>query len=120
MRQSLYGVLLACCLSFLGISAASAAQAGGGIPSLAGVQTLLEQVQYGGYCSRLRYRCENKDELGEEGEGNCRRYRQECGGQRRSYCENLRYRCENKDELGESGEGNCRRYRQECGGRRYD
>ena len=30
------------------------------------------------YCRRLRRACEFKDERGERGEGNCRRYRREC------------------------------------------
>jgi hypothetical protein len=30
------------------------------------------------YCRRLRRACEYKDERGERGEGNCRRYRREC------------------------------------------
>ena len=30
-------------------------------------------------CRRLRRACEFKDERGERGEGNCRRYRRECG-----------------------------------------
>jgi hypothetical protein len=39
-----------------------------------------ERVQYGGYCESLRRACIYKDQLGEAGEGNCRRYRRECGG----------------------------------------
>ena len=31
-------------------------------------------------CARLRDACENKDSYGEEGQGNCRRYRRTCGG----------------------------------------
>jgi hypothetical protein len=31
------------------------------------------------YCRRLRRACEFKYERGEVGEGNCRRYRRECG-----------------------------------------
>jgi hypothetical protein len=31
------------------------------------------------YCRRLRRACEFKDVRGETGEGNCRRYRRECG-----------------------------------------
>ncbi len=38
-------------------------------------------VQYG-YCQRLKWKCDHKYELGQEGEGNCRRYRAECGGWR--------------------------------------
>lgn len=34
----------------------------------------------GGYCDQLRRACENKDALGESGQGNCRRFREECGG----------------------------------------
>lgn len=30
-------------------------------------------------CRELRDRCENKDLYGEEGQGNCRRYRRTCG-----------------------------------------
>ena len=30
------------------------------------------------YCRRLRRACEFKEERGERGEGNCRRYRREC------------------------------------------
>ena len=71
-------------------------------------------VQYG-FCERLRWRCEHKNELGQEGEGNCRRYHEECGG-RSSSCERLRWKCEHKNELGQEGEGNCRRYHEECGG----
>ena len=77
-------------------------------------------VQYGGgrYCERLRRACIYKEERGETGEGNCRRYRSECGGGP-SYCEQLRRACMYKDERGETGLGNCRRYRNECGGSRY-
>jgi hypothetical protein len=66
------------------------------------------------YCSELRRACEMKDSLGERGAGNCRRYREECGGGHRSYCEQLRKACMYKEERGERGEGNCRRYREEC------
>jgi hypothetical protein len=70
-----------------------------------------------GDCEQLRRACENKDVLGEQGEGNCRRYRQACGGSaRRDTCGELRLACLNKDQLGEQGEGNCRRYRQTCRG----
>ena len=74
-------------------------------------------VQYGGeHCQRLRWRCEHKNELGQEGEGTCRRYHEECG-ERVHNCERLRRDCEFKDERGEEGQGSCRRYREECGGR---
>ena len=71
----------------------------------------------GGRCEQLRLACENKDALGERGEGNCRRYREACGQPvRRDVCAELRSACLNKDALGERGEGNCRRYRQTCRG----
>jgi len=73
------------------------------------------QFWSGGRCERLRRACQFKDERGETGEGNCRRYREECQGG--GYCERLRRACQFKDERGETGEGNCRRYRRECGGR---
>ena len=72
----------------------------------------------GGQCQQLRLACENKDRLGEQGEGNCRRYRETCQRPvRRDACAELRTACLNKDQLGEQGEGNCRRYRETCRGR---
>ena len=69
----------------------------------------------GGQCEELRLACENKDRLGEQGEGNCRRYRQTCERpSRQQVCEELRQSCLHKDQLGEQGEGNCRRYRETC------
>jgi hypothetical protein len=38
-----------------------------------------EHYGYGGQCRELRRACMYKHELGEEGEGNCRRYREVCG-----------------------------------------
>jgi hypothetical protein len=71
-----------------------------------------------GHCEELRRACEMKGELGERGEGNCRRYRETCQRPvRRDVCGELRAACLNKDRLGEQGEGNCRRYRETCGGR---
>jgi hypothetical protein len=68
-----------------------------------------------GQCAELRAACENKDRLGERGEGNCRRYRETCQRPaRRDVCAELRAACMNKERLGEQGEGNCRRYRQTC------
>jgi len=42
-------------------------------------QSLVEHVQSSSYCRRLRRACKFKDERGERGEGNCRRYRRICG-----------------------------------------
>lgn len=73
----------------------------------------------GGQCEQLRLACENKDRLGERGEGNCRTYRETCLRPRaQNVCGELRAACLNKDRLGEQGEGNCRRYRETCRGRR--
>ena len=72
----------------------------------------------GGQCEELRLACENRDRLGERGEGNCRRYREACERPvRHDVCAELRAACLYKDELGEQGAGNCRRYRETCRGR---
>ena len=63
-------------------------------------------------CRELRRACEMRDELGERGQGNCRRYREAC--QRGPSCAELRARCMFKEELGEQGQGNCRAYRENC------
>jgi hypothetical protein len=66
-------------------------------------------------CEELRLACQNRDRLGEQGEGNCRRYRQTCQQpSRQQVCEELRRACMHRDQLGEQGEGNCRRYRESC------
>jgi hypothetical protein len=69
---------------------------------------------YAQNCRSLRWACENKGELGLEGAGTCRRYREECGGGH-NRCDDLRYACEHKDEMGLQGAGTCRRYRETCG-----
>ena len=99
----------------LGLGAAGAAGAPLGADVRGALENPVELVQFGGgrYCEGLRRACENKDRRGETGEGNCRRYRAECG-ERISYCERLRRACVNKDRRGEAGEGNCRRYRNKC------
>ena len=65
-------------------------------------------------CEELRLACEQKNRLGEQGQGNCRRYREECGNPQ-DYCQNLQWRCMHKEETGEAGKGICRKYRDECG-----
>ncbi len=74
-----------------------------------------------GQCDELRLACENKDRLGERGEGNCRTYRETCQRpeprrSRAEVCQELRSACLNKDRLGERGEGNCSKYRATCRG----
>ena len=80
MRSIVLGTMIAAGMSVFAFSAASAAPiARDGIAA----QGILEQAQYESrYCRRLRRACQNKDIRGETGEGNCRRYRRECGGRR--------------------------------------
>jgi len=117
MRTMISTMILAAGLGLANIASAMAAPVGSGIQG-AGLESVVEQVQYwgGGRCERLRRACAYKEQRGEVGEGNCRRYRAECSG-RVSYCERLRRACFNKEERGEVGQGNCRRYRSECRGR---
>jgi len=116
--QAMIGVMiLAAGWGLASVSSAAATPAGG--HGRGSAEAVVEHVQYGGgYCERLRRACIHKEERGEAGEGNCRRYRAECSG-RASYCERLRRACIYKEERGEAGEGNCRRYRSECASRRY-
>lgn len=118
MRTLIGTVLLAAGLGLASLPSAVAAPVSTDLLGASTLESVLQQVQFGGggYCARLRRACEFKDQRGEVGEGNCRRYRQECGG-RVSYCERLRRACYNKEERGQVGQGNCRQYRAECGGR---
>ena len=118
MRTMISAIVLAAGLGLANIPSAMAAPIGSGALGAGVLEGLVGKVQYwgGGRCERLRRACVYKEERGEVGEGNCRRYREECGGGP-SYCERLRRACFNKEERGEMGQGNCRRYRSECGGR---
>lgn len=93
------------------LAGASAAPLTGGLTQ-AGAGSMVVRVD-DRYCHELRLACEHKEELGEEGRGNCRRYRETCGGES-DYCAQLRYDCLHKEELDEEGHGNCRRYRETC------
>ena len=64
-----------------------------------------------GRCEELRLACEHKDQLGEQGGGNCREYRQTC---QRQSCAQLRYWCLHKDQMGGEGQGYCEKYRETC------
>jgi hypothetical protein len=77
MRSIVLGTMIATGMSFFALSSAPAAPlTREGIAA----QGVIEQAQYESrYCRRLRRACENKDVRGETGEGNCRRYRRECG-----------------------------------------
>jgi hypothetical protein len=61
-------------------------------------------------CEELRLACQMKRQLGEQGQGNCKAFRQ-CQQQQ---CGELRQACLHKGELGERGQGNCKRYRETC------
>jgi hypothetical protein len=115
MRKVGLSILVSVVIGLAGIFAASASPVSGNDVGHVTARTSgLERIQYRGYCDYLRRACEYKRELGEVGQGNCRKYREECG-RRPSYCERLRRACEYKYERGEVGQGNCRRYREECG-----
>ena len=118
IRRILGAVILAGGLALGNVPTVVATPFGASLHESAAHEKNVELAQYssGRYCERLRRACEYKGERGEVGEGNCRRYRAECG-RRPSYCERLRSACYNKDVRGEVGQGNCRRYRSECGGR---
>jgi hypothetical protein len=116
MRARMRVPLLGLGIGLMGMSAGFAAPGGQVFQDATAPNTIVQQVQYwnGGRCERLHRACVYKQQGGEVGEGNCRRYRAECSGG--SYCERLRRACVYKEFRGEAGEGNCRRYRYECGG----
>jgi hypothetical protein len=76
MRSFIIGAFAA---AGLGIFATTASAAPLSSKNFTGPENLVEKAQAGRYCARLRHACESKYERGEEGEGNCRRYRRECG-----------------------------------------
>jgi hypothetical protein len=81
MRAFVLGTIIAAGMGAMVLGPASAAPVAR--DGLTG-QSMIEPAQYESrYCRRLRRACENKDVRGEVGEGNCRRYRRECGGRRR-------------------------------------
>jgi hypothetical protein len=75
MRISLIAAALIAGLSYVGTG--SAAPLTDAKPMLS--QSLVEHAQSSSYCRKLRRACQFKDERGERGEGNCRRYRRICG-----------------------------------------
>ena len=82
------------------------------LPLLTVLTLLMPNIASAQSCRELRLACEMKDQLGERGQGNCRRYREAC--QQGPSCAELRMACLRKDELGERGQGNCRTYRETC------
>jgi hypothetical protein len=73
----------------------------------------LPSVAFSQNCDALRRACQMRAELGEQGQGNCRRYHEACD-RSQDICAELRKACMYKDALGEQGQGNCRRYRETC------
>jgi hypothetical protein len=76
MRSFIIGAFAA---ASLGVFAATASAAPLSSKTFSAPENLVEKAQSGRYCARLRRACEFKNERGEVGEGNCRRYRRECG-----------------------------------------
>jgi hypothetical protein len=77
MRSILAGLTMAAALGLAALPTSASPF------NIAGVETLgtgVEHIQYerSRYCERLRRACAFKEERGETGEGNCRRYRREC------------------------------------------
>lgn len=83
MRSLTVGIVASATLGLLVSNASATGPATGDVRDAASEQSLIEHAQYGRYCARLRRACEFKHERGEMGEGNCRRYRRECGRSRR-------------------------------------
>ena len=79
MRNAIKAVAAGAAMLMMATGASYAAPVSN--PHLSGAfDTGVLQVQYGGHCERLRRACEFKNDRGEAGEGNYRRYREECGG----------------------------------------
>jgi hypothetical protein len=76
MRSIIFTSALAVCSSLFALSASAVPT--DGARNVTGGQSIVEQVQDSRYCRRLRRACQFKHERGEQGEGNCRRYRREC------------------------------------------
>jgi hypothetical protein len=79
MRSLILAILTAGSLGFVATAALSAPMTSIHVRDGAMQRNLLERVQSRRYCAKLRRACEFKNERGEVGEGNCRRYRRECG-----------------------------------------
>lgn len=81
MRSVALGTLMAIGIAVLNIGPSSAAPISiGKVGDANAFVGFHQHAQYGGYCETLRRACLYKEQLGEVGDGNCRRYRRECGG----------------------------------------
>jgi len=72
MRALGFGVVVATAMFVLPVNAQRIEVGPGGV-RIGGGERPSRQV-----CAELRNACLHKDELGEQGEGNCRRYRRTC------------------------------------------
>jgi hypothetical protein len=77
MRNVVLGILIVAGAGVVALPASAAPLAGTASQPEA---SLVQQTQGWGYCRSLRRACEFKRQRGEVGEGNCARYRRECGG----------------------------------------
>jgi hypothetical protein len=77
MRNTVLGMLMVASAGIVALPA-SAAPLSSTAPQLE--PKLVQQTQGSDFCRRLRRACEFKHERGQAGEGNCARYRRECGG----------------------------------------
>ena len=80
MRKSLLALVAVACLAVPGAGSAQTFEIG---PLQVGPNGIRMDDgrghrQAGGQCEELRLACANKSQLGEQGEGNCRRYRESC------------------------------------------
>ena len=75
MRASLIAAALIAGIGYVGTASAAPLT---DAKSMVSGQSLVEHAQSSSYCRRLRRACQFKDERGERGEGNCRRYRRVC------------------------------------------
>ena len=64
-------------------------------------------------CEDLRRACLDKDAMGERGQGNCKRYREQCHVAP-DHCARLLKACLREDARGPKRERSCRHYRLEC------
>jgi len=81
MRTIRFGIAVAAAMFVLPVNAQGIEFGPGGVRMGGGER---DYGRYGrerasrGVCAELRRACLNKEELGEQGEGNCRRYRRTC------------------------------------------
>ena len=64
-------------------------------------------------CEDLRRACLDKDAMGERGQGNCKRYREQCHVSP-DHCARLLKACLRKDAESPKRKRSCRHYRLEC------